>query len=205
MSLEFAILGFLSEGDRSGYDLKTRCLDREARHFWAADQAQVYRALEKLEKSSLVTSRSVHQEGKPDRRVYKLTSRGRSALTDWLAEPRGLPPKRDPFLLQLRFADSLSDEALLGMLQATREVRQARLDGLRSRLAEHARDTRKTPTRRDVFTRMTIEVAVAAARSDIDGIDDCIEYVRAEELARESGSAPQRQLFGLPSEPGGAV
>ena len=34
MSLDAAILGFLGERPRSGYDLKTRCFDDAAKDFW---------------------------------------------------------------------------------------------------------------------------------------------------------------------------
>lgn len=203
MSLEYAILGFLSEGDRSGYDLKTRCFDGEASHFWTADQAQVYRTLDRLERTKLVSAKSVHQDGKPDRRVYRLTSGGRAMLSEWLSAARDSPPRRDPFLVQLRFAESAGDDALIEMLEATRADRQRQLDALRTRRAERSR-VRRTPTRRDTFTRMTLDAALAALRSEIDQLDDFIDQVRAQSLAREADPAPQRRLFGTQGEPGGA-
>jgi hypothetical protein len=45
MSLEFAILGFLNYQPYSGYDLK-KIFDTSVRHFWPADQSQIYRTLE---------------------------------------------------------------------------------------------------------------------------------------------------------------
>ena len=47
MSLGHAILGFLNREPMTGYDLKTRCFDDDAAHFWTADQAQVYRTLDR--------------------------------------------------------------------------------------------------------------------------------------------------------------
>ena len=47
MSLEHAILGFLNYKPLSGYDLK-KIFDTSVRHFWAADQSQIYRTLNRL-------------------------------------------------------------------------------------------------------------------------------------------------------------
>ena len=84
MSLDAAILGFLGERPRSGYDLKTRCFDGAAKDFWTADQAQIYRTLERLQGSKLVTATRKRQAGKPDRKVYSITELGRRTLTAWL-------------------------------------------------------------------------------------------------------------------------
>ncbi|MGD0004493.1 MAG: PadR family transcriptional regulator, partial [Anaerolineaceae bacterium] len=40
MSLDYAILGFLSYKPFSGYDLK-KVFDNSVRHFWYADQSQI--------------------------------------------------------------------------------------------------------------------------------------------------------------------
>ena len=47
MSLEHAILGFLQYKPMSGYDLK-KIFDTSVRHFWPADQSQIYRTLTRL-------------------------------------------------------------------------------------------------------------------------------------------------------------
>ncbi len=47
MSLEYAILGFLNYHPYTGYDLK-KIFDTSIRHFWPADQSQIYRTLARL-------------------------------------------------------------------------------------------------------------------------------------------------------------
>ena len=44
MSLDHAILGFLNYRRYSGYDLK-KIFDKSVRHFWPADQSQIYLTL----------------------------------------------------------------------------------------------------------------------------------------------------------------
>ena len=128
MSLDAAILGFLGERPRSGYDLKTRCFDGAARDFWTADQAQIYRTLERLQAAKLVSAARKRQSGKPDRKVYSLTELGRQTLSAWLGSLVPLSPPREAFLIQLYFAAESSDDDLVEHLRARRALHQARLD-----------------------------------------------------------------------------
>jgi len=86
MSLEYAILGFLNYGESSGYDLK-KMFDTSIRHFWSADQSQIYRTLSKLVKKQWVTMHLVEQVDKPNRKVYTITEAGKEGLYQWLKTP----------------------------------------------------------------------------------------------------------------------
>ena len=47
------VLGLLSHGPRSGYDIKT-VVDRSTRFFWAASYGQIYPELRRLEEEGLI-------------------------------------------------------------------------------------------------------------------------------------------------------
>ena len=109
MSLEFAILGFLNYKPLSGYDLK-KLFDVSVRHFWYADQSQIYRTLTRLTSQGLVEVEVVEQTARPDRKVYYITSSGKQQLHRWLLQP---PPMQQPHsapLVQIFFSGQLSDE-----------------------------------------------------------------------------------------------
>jgi PadR family transcriptional regulator AphA len=180
MALEHAILGFLSRGSMTGYDLKTRCFDDAAGHLWTADQAQVYRTLDRLAEQALVRSRLVPQRGKPDRRVYSITPAGRTTYQRWLASPVLPPPMRDPFLLHLFFAPDLPDADVLGLLENARVEYQRRLEHLRgpARSDLDAWGVRTGRARDTELRLMTLAASTSATRSAIDWIDDSIERVR---------------------------
>jgi PadR family transcriptional regulator AphA len=180
MALEQAILGFLCRESMTGYDLKTRCFDEAAGHLWTADQAQVYRTLERLAAQGLVRSRLVPQRGKPDRRVYSITVAGRKASARWLETPVPPPPTRDPFLLHLFFAPDLPDADVLALLQDARAEYQRRLEHLRgpARADLDAWGARTGRARDAELRLMTLAASTSAMRSAIDWIDDSIERVR---------------------------
>jgi PadR family transcriptional regulator, regulatory protein AphA len=195
MSLEHAILGFLNAHARSGYDLKTRCFDDAAKDFWTADQAQIYRTLERLQSARMVTATRKRQAGKPDRKVYSITERGRQTLTSWLGEPRPLSAPRDAFLLQIYFAAELSDDRLMQRLLEQRGFHQERLDDLRER-ALHAAQSSDAPQRAVALRDAAFSGAIAHERAAIDWLDDCLEGLKAGTLPPLAKGEEQRPLFG---------
>ena len=101
MTLRYALLGFLRLAPMTGYELKKN-LDRSTQSFWHAGLNQIYPTLKSLEADGLVVSKTEPQEGKPDRRVYRLTADGQGELLDWLSQPeRELSPGKNPAILKL--------------------------------------------------------------------------------------------------------
>ena len=89
-TLQYIILGLLGARPMSGYDIK-RAFDRSLATYWNAGHSQIYTTLKALAQRRMVTSELIYQEGRPNRRVYKLTTAGRAKLDLWLAEP--VPPR----------------------------------------------------------------------------------------------------------------
>ncbi len=177
MTLEHAILGFLEREPMTGYDLKTRCFDGAAGHVWTADQAQVYRTLERLSERGLVRSRAVPQRGKPDRRLYRITTKGREALLAWLRRPEAPTAVRDPLLMRVFMAGDLPDTEIAGLLTQARDDYQVRLETLRAEAAAPVPSCAATDARGAELYRMTLGAAMAGTRAVIDWIDDCMERI----------------------------
>lgn len=197
MSLDAAILGFLGEQPRSGYDLKTRCFDDAAKDFWTADQAQIYRTLDRLQAAKLVSVTRKRQSGKPDRKVYSLTDLGRQALGAWLGTTVPLTPPRDALMLQLYFGAGSSDSQLAEHLGARRGLHQSRLDALRQHAQLAARDARVS-ARQATLRDAAYAGAIAVERAAIDWLDDCLEGLSAGALP-PLDEASQQHLASGPS------
>lgn len=97
-----AILGILSRGPQTGYDVK-KIFTTIAGHFWQASYGQIYPLLKKLNSQGLVK----HQTKKPNRRlaknIYSLTAQGKKRLGQWLRSPVDIQPWRIEILLRLFF------------------------------------------------------------------------------------------------------
>ena len=96
----YAILGMLSLGPQSGYDIK-KLIDRSVAHFWNESFGQIYPILRRLEAEGLAVRRSQRRDGKPDSRVYSLTPKGLDELRRWLGAPARQEGFRSELLLKL--------------------------------------------------------------------------------------------------------
>lgn len=86
MALPHAILVSLSEQSGSGYELASR-FDRNIGYFWSATHQQIYRTLRAMDADGLVHVTSVAQGGRPDKKLYSVSERGRAELARWIAAP----------------------------------------------------------------------------------------------------------------------
>ncbi len=127
MSLKYTLLGFLNYQPMTGYELK-QTMDISTSNFWHAKQSQIYTTLKKMEEKGLVMSDIEEQNGRPNRRVYKVTESGRAALQTWLKKPvMELQAHKELLLLKLFFSADQDKQALLTQLNWQRDLHQQRL------------------------------------------------------------------------------
>lgn len=110
MNVQTLCLSVLYDGEATGYDIRRMCVEGECSYFVEASFGSIYPALAKLENDGLVTSRTVPQDGKPARKVYSITDKGRDAFAEELAAPLGEDVYRSPFLLLARFVSILPQD-----------------------------------------------------------------------------------------------
>ena len=115
MTLKYAILGFLSLHPMSGYDLKKRFQDSLTVH-WSGTNNQIYRSLMDLYDEGLVTREVQQQENYPARKEYTITESGHRALHRWVLTEPEAPLLRNNFLIQITWADQLTQEELDSLL-----------------------------------------------------------------------------------------
>lgn len=127
MALKYSLLGFLNLAPMTGYELKKN-LDRSTQAFWHAGLNQIYPTLKALEEAGSVRARTKPQEGRPDRRVYRITADGRAELLEWLSRPiRELPPSKNIGLLKLFFAGYLHRDQILLHLRSQLDLHREEL------------------------------------------------------------------------------
>lgn len=179
MSLEYAILGFLSYHPYTGYDLK-KIFDSSVRHFWPADQAQIYRTLNRLAEQGLASMQKVTQEDRPDRKVYHITDAGRQALRDWIAGPTPLSEPRSAALIQVFFMGQLSDEEILARFEGYAAIMRSILshyDQVPEQVEEYRADIGSP---RDYFFWMlTLESGKRELRASLEWAESIIERIKA--------------------------
>src|SRR5256886_11497575 len=95
---EYAVLGLLTFGERSGYELD-KLAQRSIGYFWRPAKSKIYDVLPRLVERSLAEAESVTQERLPDKVLYRITEAGTRALERWVNSPElGPGAYRDPLL-----------------------------------------------------------------------------------------------------------
>lgn len=178
MSLDFAILGFLNYHPYTGYDLK-KIFDTSVRHFWYADQSQIYRTLARLTENGWAKMEKIPQEDRPDRKVYHITDAGRAELLRWLSAP---PPMGGPHsapLIQVFFAAQLSDEELLAKFEGYAAIMRAILSQYEQIPAQLGPFQEEIPSPREhFFWLLTLENGIANMRANLAWAESVIERIK---------------------------
>ena len=181
MSLDYAILGFLNYKPFSGYDLK-KILDVSVRHFWNADQSQIYRTLARLSESGLTEIELVEQSDRPDRKVYHITPKGRETLRAWLGGPVPQEPHSAP-LIQVFFSGQLSDEEILAKFQVVTTMFRMILAGYDQVPGQIENFTREIGSPREsYFWMLTLDLGIRTMRAQIEWGEEVIRALESKQI-----------------------
>ncbi|MBA9025975.1 MULTISPECIES: PadR family transcriptional regulator [Bacillaceae] len=125
-TLGYAILSALGRKPCSGYEL-VQYLDA----VWPAKHSQIYPRLSKMEQNGLLVFEEVVQTGKPDKKIFSITEKGRETLEKWVTESPSDPIMRDEFLIKIN-SIWLSDE------ESAKKLIQDRISNLEQKVAYRA-------------------------------------------------------------------
>ncbi|WP_443046337.1 helix-turn-helix transcriptional regulator [Streptomyces sp. NBC_00335] len=187
----WAVLGLLSFGEElSGYDLK-KWSDWSLRFFyWSPSFSQIYGELKRLEKAGYASSRMVAQEtGTRDKRVYRITEEGMTAVRRWAREAPVDPPvlKHGP-MLRLWLGHLLEPEQMREVLVQHQEFAEK----MRRRAVADADGAREEASW--AYPTLTLKWAERyyASERDLAGamLDDIAELERARGASPDPDSAP---------------
>ncbi|MCJ7700945.1 MAG: PadR family transcriptional regulator [Anaerolineales bacterium] len=178
MSLEHAILGFLNYRPFSGYDLK-KIFDTSVRHFWPADQSQIYRTLNRLTQKGWAEMEVIEQENRPDRKEYSITAAGQEALRQWLVIPLSFGDNRSAPLVQVFFAGQLSNDEIIAMYQRVADFMRMGLKQYEHIPQEMEAYADCVQSQREFFFWMqTLEIGKMMARTNLEWIENVIAQLK---------------------------
>jgi DNA-binding PadR family transcriptional regulator len=185
---EFAVLGLLTFGERSGYDVH-KLAGRSIGYFWRPAKSKIYAILPRLVERGLAESWAIDQTGLPAKRIYRITEQGRDALRSWLASEEQPPAiARDGLLLRLFFGAEATDP---WALRAQILARKDRAEQQREELDEIQRSIDRDE---DFFPYLTLLHGLEDARSTIAWADKAIG-----ELDRRARTQRRHRVGGVNS------
>jgi DNA-binding PadR family transcriptional regulator len=156
---ELAVLGALSTGPMSGYELR-RAITEVLGHFWHESYGQIYPCLSVLEAAGAVRRSG---PGRTSGTVFEITASGESRLRGLLAEPHTSPPARNGLLLRLFFGSHLPPGAAESLLGDAEDAARRALDGYATVRAGLGDD----PSREQALRTITLSFGEHLARAQV--------------------------------------
>ncbi|MFD2370853.1 PadR family transcriptional regulator [Brevibacillus sp. GCM10020057] len=126
MDVKTIILGFLSYGEMSGYDIK-QAFTNSIGYFYDASFGAIYPALRKLEEEGHVTKQEIIQTGKPNKILYRITKSGRETFLREIQTPIVPAVLRSDMLVKIFFGKNRSPQEQRELLENSIEIQRQML------------------------------------------------------------------------------
>jgi len=134
MSLKYALLGFLAESPKYGYEIKQK-FEGALGHVWSISYGQLYPTLRRLAELELVTKRTAPGKKAAEKNIYSITPKGRKKLDEWLLRPlRSNYRVKDEFTLKFLFFNKLPRDTVLEYLRSQQRRTGEQRDGFQRAL-----------------------------------------------------------------------
>ena len=175
----YAILGILTTGCRTGYQIK-QMIDNSLNHFWKISYGQIYPTLKQLVEDGLATVQDSVQEGRPDKKEYFLTAKGEEELRNWLQFPlEDIPINKNEVLLKLFFGRHQAITTTVAFIQNYQEILQKRYntyEGIEATIQSFSLDNADAQ-----YWLFTLDYGKRVAAAEIGWCEDTIAKLKKEE------------------------
>jgi DNA-binding PadR family transcriptional regulator len=186
MSLPHALLGLIRYQPATGYDLKNT-FKNSIHFFWNAALPHIYRTLKQMETQGLIVSRIELGEGKPNRKVYRITEAGEKEFLRWLNEPPENPEPRLPMLVKVFFAHRMPEPEFKKHLLQWREHFVGLLEKYEKEVAGviEQYSVRFDACEDAFYWGLTLDYGMRQARMVIQWCDHALEGLEAAKKSRK--------------------
>ncbi|MBW4652094.1 MAG: PadR family transcriptional regulator [Kaiparowitsia implicata GSE-PSE-MK54-09C] len=191
MALAHTILVLLANTPRSGYDV-SKCFDDSVGCFWKASQQQVYRELARMEQQGLVEFEAVPQEGKPDKKIYRVTPVGMQELSAWFTEPTDPAPIREDLLVRVMAGPYGPRELLVQEVHRRRQMHHDQLQRYREKEANYRAIAQPSPPLQ--FLYLTLRRGIRYETDWIEWCDEVLTILKESADPQEDASTAQSAL-----------
>lgn len=174
----YVILGILSFGECSGYDIKKK-IENEIGYFCKVSNGQIYPVLKKLLQQKNASYSVKKSDGKPYRKVYSITDQGYAVLKEWL-DRKDYP--HNEFLLRLYFGSIRPISRNIEMINDFKAVKEKHLETYNNILEYFNLNT--IDKLQDYYSYFTLRYGHLMAKAYIDWCNEVVDTLQ--ELDKEN-------------------
>lgn len=175
-TLKYAILGLLSKGPMTGYDLAKE-FNVTLVEFWTAKHSQIYPELAKLVSEELVTYEIEISGEVLEKKVYSITNKGKESFLKWLNrdEPMEQTPK-DVFRLRMFYSNYIDVTSRIRMLEYQLKQHEERY----LYLSDTKNNFKEIPpaNSHEFGSYLVLEGAVMRESTTIEWLKNCINHCK---------------------------
>lgn len=183
MSLKHVILVVLKQGNSTGYEIN-QTFEGPLGIYWNTSHQAVYRALASLSKDAWVSYEDKIQNGKPDKKIYRITDKGEQALDRWLVENQKPSPINESLLVKFFAGELCPTEALIKQVSELKDAHQKNIfyyEKLMSEVVSNI-DQQSTSVRRGY---LTLRRGILMEESRLAWCEEALQMLN-EDLMREN-------------------
>ena len=179
MSLKHGLLGLLNYGEMTGYEIN-KTFNNSLDFFWKVQTSQIYRELNYMEKSGWLTSKTVFQTDKPNKRLYSITDLGREELHKWLLENNfdSEFQIRSAFLMKLFFSDQKNIKENIEMFRAYKKkcvYELKNLEKANNNIEYYSKETEEN--NESIYWNLTVLYGEKHLKTSIEFADEAVKIL----------------------------
>lgn len=177
----YAVLGLLTFGPRSGYEL-VKLAHSSIGYFWTPAKSHVYAELRRLTSHGFAVETEVEQAKRPDKRTYSITPEGERALRRWLEESEVVTEQiKSVFTLKVFFGALMPRAKLVAQVREVQQLARLNLEELRA-IEQVIKDDETF-----FYPYLTLKQGVAHTEAEIRWTEQVLADL-ATKVERESGA-----------------
>jgi DNA-binding PadR family transcriptional regulator len=160
-TLDYALLGLLSQSPQSGYDLR-KIFESWALGSYSGSPGAIYPALRRLEREGLIKGEVDATTALRPKKVFRPTAAGRKTLREWLLREiarEDVERRLDELMLRFAF------HAVLDSSRATRRFLQSFLSEVEDYLAALDRQRKQIPEETPLQARLALVAGIEQYRA----------------------------------------
>jgi DNA-binding PadR family transcriptional regulator len=167
----YVILGILSFGECSGYEIKKK-IDSAIGHFFKISNGQIYPVLNKLVEQKYASYVVEKDDGKPYRKVYSITDQGYAVLKEWLERE---DKQHSEFLIKLYFGSILPIRKNIKMIGDYKSIKEKHLESYHH-IAEYF-NLETIDKLQDYYSYFTLRYGQIMAQAYINWCDEVMDIL----------------------------
>lgn len=171
---KYALLGMLAFESATGYDIK-KAMQETTNHFWSESDGAIYPILKELLDDGLVSCTIENEESGRPRKVYSITTDGRSELEEWLELEPSIYRGRNELLLKVFFGEHTNPQSIIRHIEKFQTHVKEQLN-LYEKFQKNS-STKKTD-KKNIYHLLALKAGILALKSKIQWCDEALTLLK---------------------------